>query len=283
MAKVRMVLEGGAFRGLYTAGVLDVLLENDIEIDEIIGVSAGALFGANYFSKQKGRVIRYNKKYCGDKRFMSLKSLILTGNYINEKFAFHKVTKELDPFDNETFKKNNKPFYAVVTNVETGTPEYFKIENPIDDLEKFRASSAMPLASRIIKIDGKKYLDGGISDSIPVNHNKDSYEKNIVILTQPLEYRKKPLSPKKQKIVKIKFRKYPKLVDTMINRYDEYNKTLEKILEMENKGEIFVIRPSKKLNIRMTEKNTEKLEEIYNHGVDSGKRVLKDLKKYLEK
>jgi len=283
MTKVRMVLEGGAFRGLYTAGVLDVLLENNIDVDEIIGVSAGALFGANYFSKQKGRAIRYNKKYCGDKRFMSLKSLILTGNYINEKFAFHKVTKELDPFDNETFKKQNKTFYAVVTNVETGTPEYLKIESPIDDLEKFRASSAMPLVSRIIKIDGKKYLDGGISDSIPVNYNRDSYEKNIVILTQPLEYRKKPLSDKKQKIVKIKFRKYPKLVDTMINRYDEYNKTLENILEMENKGEIFVIRPSKKLNIRMTEKNTEKLEEIYDHGVDSGKRVLKDLKKYLEK
>jgi len=283
MSKVRMVLEGGAFRGLYTAGVLDVLLENDIDVDEIIGVSAGALFGANYFSKQKGRAIRYNKKYCGDKRFMSLKSLILTGNYINEKFAFHKVTKELDPFDNETFKKQNKTFYAVVTNVETGTPEYLKIESPIDDLEKFRASSAMPLVSRIIKIDGKKYLDGGISDSIPVNYNRDSYEKNIVILTQPLEYRKKPLSDKKQKIVKIKFRKYPKLVDTMINRYDEYNKTLENILEMENKGEIFVIRPSKKLNIRMTEKNTEKLEEIYNHGVENGKKILDDLKKYLEK
>ena len=155
---IRLVLEGGAFRGLFTAGILDVLLENNIEIDEIVGVSAGALFGVNYFSNQKGRVIRYNKKYCGDKRYMSIKSLILTGNYINKKFAFYKVTKELDPFDNEIFKKNNKEYYAVVTNVETGKPEYLKIKSPVDDLEILRATSAIPLFSKIIKIDGKKYL-----------------------------------------------------------------------------------------------------------------------------
>lgn len=283
MKKVGMVLEGGALRGLYTAGVLDVLMENKIEVSGITGVSAGALFGVNYFSNQKGRVIRYNKKYCGDKRYMSLRSLILTGNYINKDFAFYKVTKELDPFDNEAFKKNKKDYYAVVTNVETGKPEYLKINSPLNDLEILRATSAFPLASKIIKINDKKYLDGGISDSIPIYYNKQKYNKNIVILTQPLEYRKSPLSKSKERLIKMKFHKYPNLINTMMNRYKEYNRVIDDIIEMEKKGEIFVIRPHKKLNIKLSENNDEKLQEIYDIGVDNGKKVLKKLKNYLEK
>lgn len=278
---IRLVLEGGAFRGLFTAGILDVLLENNIEIDEIVGVSAGALFGVNYFSKQKGRAIRYNKKYCGDKRYMSLRSLLLTGNYINKEFTFYKVTKELDPFDNEQFKKTNKPFYAVVTNIETGKPEYFKIECPIDDLEIFRASSAVPLVSKIIKIDNKKYLDGGISDSIPVYYNKDKYDKNIVVLTQPLDYKKYPLSKQKERLIKLKYHKYPNLINTMINRHDNYNKLIKEIKDMENKGEIFVIRPNKKLDIKLSEKSPDKMQMIYDHGVEIGNNILEDLKKYI--
>jgi len=277
----RLVLEGGAFRGLFTAGVLDVLLENNIEIDEIVGVSAGALFGVNYFSKQKGRAIRYNKKYCGDKRYMSLRSLLLTGNYINKKFAFYKVTKQLDPFDNEKYKKTNKLFYAVVTNIETGKPEYFKIESPIDDLEILRASSAVPLVSKIIKINSKKYLDGGISDSIPVYYNKDKYNKNIVVLTQPLNYKKYPLSKQKERLIKLKYRKYPNLINTMINRHNNYNNLIKNIKEMEDKGEIFVIRPSKKLDIKLSEKSPEKMQMIYDHGVEIGNKILKDFKKYI--
>lgn len=283
MNKVGMVLEGGSLRGLFTAGVLDVLLENKIDITEIVGVSAGALFGVNYFSNQKGRVIRYNKKYCGDKRYMSIKSLILTGNYINKKFAFYKVTKELDPFDNEIFKKNNKEYYAVVTNVETGKPEYLKIKSPVDDLEILRATSAIPLFSKIIKIDGKKYLDGGISDSIPIHFIKNKYNKNIVILTQPLNYRKHPLSKNKERIIKLKFHKYPNLINTMLNRYKKYNKVIEDIIEMEKNNEIFVIRPEKSINIKLSENNPEKLQEIYDMGVDSGKKIVKKLKKYLDK
>ena len=282
MKKVRMVLEGGSFRGLYTAGVLDVLMENNINIDEIVGVSAGALFGVNYFSNQKGRVIRYNKKYCNDKRYMSLRSLILTGNYINKDFAFYKITKELDIFDNEAFKNSKKNFYAVVTNVETGKPEYIKINSPIDDLEVLRATSAIPLASKIIKINNKKYLDGGISDSIPVYFNKDKYKKNIIVLTRPIDYKKYHLSKFKERLIKIKFRKYPNLLNTMFNRHNVYNKTLEDIKEMEKKGEVFVIRPSKSLNIKLNEKNPEKLQEIYDLGVENCKKIIKKLKKYLE-
>ena len=278
---IRLVLEGGAFRGLFTAGVLDVLLDNNIEVDEIVGVSAGALFGVNYFSKQKGRAIRYNKKYINDKRYMSIRSLILTGNYINKNFAFYKVTKELDIFDNKEFKKTNKPFYAVVTNVETGKPEYIKIKSPIDDLEILRASSAVPLVSRIIKINGKKYLDGGISDSIPVYYNKDKYDKNIVVLTQPLNYKKYPLSKQKLKLIKFKYHKYPNLINTMINRHNDYNKVIKEIKDMENKGEIFVIRPEKKLDIKLSEKNADKMQMIYDHGIEVGNNILKDLKKYI--
>ena len=279
---VRLALEGGSLRGLFTAGVLDVLLENNIVIDEIVGVSAGALFGVNYFSKQKGRVIRYTKEYSGDKRYMSLRSLILTGNYINKNFAFYKVTKELDIFDNEEFKKSNKKFYAVVTNIETGKSEYLKIESPIDDLEILRATSAIPLASKIIKINNKKYLDGGVSDSIPVYYHKNKYDKNIVILTQPFNYKKKPLSKTKERLIKIKYHKYPNLINIMLNRYERYNKLLEEIKDMEEKGEIFVIRPNKNLNIKINESNKDKLDEIYNIGVEVAKEKIKDLKKYLE-
>lgn len=281
MKKVRLVLEGGAFRGLFTAGVLDVLMDNNIEVEEIIGTSAGALFGVNYFSKQKGRVIRYNKRFCGDKRYMSLRSLILTGNYINKDFAFYKVTNVLDPFDNETYKKTNKNFYAVVTNIETGKPEYLKISSPIDDLEILRATSAIPFASKIVKINDKKYLDGGVSDSIPLNYNKDKYSKNIVILTQPLDYRKKPLSKSKERMVKLKFKKYPKLIETMMNRYKEYNERIEEIIDLEEKKEIFVIRPSKRINIKLNENNPDKYQEIYDLGVDTGKKILEKLKEYL--
>jgi len=283
MNKVRMVLEGGSFRGLFTAGVLDVLMENNIEVSEIVGVSAGALFGVNYFSKQIGRVIRYNKKYCGDKRYMSVKSLILTGNYINKDFAFYKITKELDRFDNETFIKSNKKFFAVVTNVETGKPEYIEIKSPIDDLEILRASSAIPLASKIIKIDDKKYLDGGISESIPINFHKKKYNKHIVILTQPLNYKKSPLNKSKKRIIKLKFRKYPKLIECMFNRYKKYNKTIEDILELEKKGEVFVIRPNKKIDIKLNENNPEKLQEIYDLGVEEGMKIIKNLKEYINK
>ena len=168
--KVGLVLEGGAMRGMFTAGVLDVFMDEKINIDGIIGVSAGALFGPNYFSNQKGRVIRYSKRFANDKRYMSIFNLVFTGNAISKKFAYYKVTKELDPFDNEMFKKTNKPVWAVATNVETGNPEYLEIKDVLNDMEKLRATSAVPLSSRIIKIDNKKYLDGIMSDSIQISN-----------------------------------------------------------------------------------------------------------------
>ncbi len=171
--KIGLVLEGGSMRGMYTAGVLDTFMDEQIEINGIIGVSAGALFGPNYFSKQKGRVIRYNKRFCKDRRYMSFWNFLTTGNLVSRDFAYYELTTKYDIFDNETFMKNNTGYYMTATNVETGKPEYFEITDILKEMEKLRATSAIPFVSRIVEVDGKKYLDGGISDSIPVMKCKE--------------------------------------------------------------------------------------------------------------
>jgi len=240
---IGLVLEGGAMRGMYTAGVLDVFLDNQIEVDGIVGVSAGVLFGVNYLSKQRGRTIRYNKRFARDKRYMGISSFIKTGNIINKDFAFYDVPYNLDVFDQETYGKSKTDFYATITNIETGKPEYVKIKNVFEQMEFLRATSAMPFVSEIVEVDGKKYLDGGLADSIPIEKCKElGYDKIIVILTRPIEYRKKKAN---ERLTKIKYSKYPNLVKTITNRYQNYNDTVEKIINMENKKEIFVIRPSK--------------------------------------
>lgn len=276
---IGLVLEGGAMRGLYTAGVLDVFLENNIKVDGIIGVSAGVLFGVNYLSKQKGRAIRYNKKFAKDKRYMGMRSFLTTGNIINKDFAYYEIPFKIDVFDEETFEKSNTDFWATVTNIETGEAEYLKLNNVFEQMELLRATSAMPIVSEIIEIDGKKYLDGGVSDSIPVEKCKSmGYDKIIVVLTRTIEYRKKKAS---STLAKIKYKEYPKLIETMENRYKKYNETVEKIIDMENKKEIFVIRPSKDLKIKRIEKDVDKLQAMYDLGVSDCKKQLEDLKEYI--
>lgn len=278
---IGLVLEGGAMRGLYTAGVLDVFLDNNIKVDGIIGVSAGVLFGVNYASKQKGRAIRYNKKFAKDKRYMGMRSFITTGNIINKDFAYYEIPTKLDIFDEETFEKSNIDFWATVTNIETGEAEYLKLEKPFEQMEVLRATSAMPLVSKIVEWDNRKYLDGGVSDSIPVEKCKElGYDKIIVVLTRTIEYRKKKAN---SLLAKVKYKKYPKLVRTMENRYKKYNETVEKIIDMENKKEIFVIRPSKDLKIKRIEKNVDKLQAMYDLGISDCKEQLESLKKYIEK
>ena len=278
--KVGLVLEGGAMRGMYTAGVLDVLLDNlDIKIDGIIGVSAGVLFGVNYCSRQKGRVIRYNKKYAKDKRYMGLWSLLTTGNIINKQFSFYEVPFKLDVFDDKTYSESNVDFYATITNVESGKPEYVKIGSILEEMELLRATSAMPFVSQIVEYNNGKYLDGGISDSIPIDKCKSlGYDKIIVVLTRPIEYRKKASNPN---IAKMFYRKYPNLVEAINNRYKVYNDTVEKIIDLENKKEIFVIRPSKVVDVKRIERNKEKLQEMYDLGIKDTNNCLNDLKEFL--
>ena len=277
--KVGLVLEGGAMRGMFTAGVLDVFMDEKINIDGIIGVSAGALFGPNYFSNQKGRVIRYSKRFAKDKRYMSIFNLIFTGNAISKKFAYYKVTKELDPFE-----KTNKPVWAVATNVETGNPEYLEIKDVLNDMEKLRATSAVPLSSRIIKIDNKKYLDGIMSDSIPIEKMQSlGFDKLIVVLTQPYNYKKKQYDNRFLKLIRKKYKKYPIFIEKVENRYKDYNKKLDLIKKLEDDKKIFVIRPPKSIAVKLIERNIERLQEIYDIGVDKAKNNIKDLKKYLKK
>ena len=281
--KTCFVLEGGALRGLYTAGVLDYLYEKKLNIDSIIGVSAGALFGVNYFSDQPGRVLRYNLKYCNDKRYMSVRSLLLTGNIVNKKFAYYKISTDLDPFDTKAYEKNNKDFYAVMTNVKTGLAEYVKITNPMKQLEELRASSAMPFYSRLIHIGDNIYLDGAVADSIPINKALEmGYDRIVVVLTQPDGFRKPELNDKNYKKIVKKYKNYPRFMKTMFNRPDVYNETLDKLKELEKQKRIFVIRPSKDINVDPIKKTKGDLQMVYDVGINDIKNCYKDLIKYLK-
>lgn len=277
--KTALVLEGGAMRGIYTAGVLDVFMENKIQVDAIIGVSAGALFGINYISNQKGRAIRYNRNYIKNKNYMGLYSLLTTGNIMNKDFCFNKLIYDLDKFDFKTFEKSTIDFYVTVTNIETGEAEYIKIKDLENELEYLRASGSMPLVSKTVEINNKKYLDGGMADSIPVKKAKEmGFDKIIVVLTRHIEYRKKKTAVYPYKVM---YKKYPKFINAVKNRYINYNNTVEQIIKEENNGNIFVIRPSKNPNIKRLEKDINKVEETYNLGINDAKNKMKELLTYI--
>ena len=280
--KIGLVLEGGGMRGLFSAGVLDALLElKELSVNGIVGVSSGALFGVNYVSKQKERAVRYNKKYADDKRYMGLHSWITTGNAVNKDFAFYELPYKLDVFDNETFKKAETDFYVVMTNVESGKPEYVLIEDAFAQMEYLRATSALPFASKIIEINGKKYLDGGISDSIPIDFCESlGYDKIIAVLTRPEgTYKEDKLGF----LYKLVYRKYPNLVNSLLNMATDYEKVLAKIKDLENKGKIFVVRPPEVLKIGRLEKNRDKIQKVYDIGLNTGLKELNNIVKYLNK
>ncbi|EFM99707.1 patatin-like phospholipase family protein [Actinobacillus pleuropneumoniae] len=277
--KIGLVLEGGAMRGMFTAGVLDVFLDENIHIDGAVTVSAGALFGINYPAKQRGRVLRYNLKYLNDKRYMGLHSLLTTGNIVNRDFAFYELPFTLDPFDQETFAQSQFDFWVTLTNVESGEAEYVKIRDAFTQMEALRATSAMPMVSKMVEIDGKKYLDGGIAGSIPLQKCIElGYDKIIVILTRPLDYRKKPSSTA---LFKWFYRKYPKLIERWQNRYAEYNQAVEQVIKLQEQQKIFVIRPSQTLAISRLEKDPNKVKAMYDLGVNDAMQLMPSLKRFL--
>ena len=278
--KTAFVLEGGAMRGLYSAGVLDTFAQNEITTDAIYGVSAGALFGINFKSGQIGRAIRYNIKYAHEKNYMGLYSLITTGDIMNKDFCFNKLVYELDKFDFETFNASPINFFAVATNVETGCAEYIKIAKAQDDLEALRASGSMPFVSKCVDYKGCKYLDGAMSDPIPLQKAiDDGYEKIIVVLTRPQGYRKN----KSNMPYDLFYRKYPNFVQCAKKQFEKYNNTLDLIEKYENKGRIVVLRPSRNLKVARVEKNIDKLKAIYNLGVEDCNFKLDKVKEYLMK
>lgn len=279
--KTGLVLEGGAMRGMFTAGVTDVMMENSITFDGLIGVSAGAVFGCNYKSNQPGRAIRYNMKYCNHPQYCSFRSLLLTGNLYGADFCYRKLPNELDLFDLESYAKNPMEFYVTCTDVTTGKAVYQKCETADEtDLDWFRASASMPLVSRVVEVGGRKLLDGGIADSIPLKQFQSmGYEKNVVILTQPKDYVKKKsgLIP----LAKLALRKYPALVQAMADRHIGYNETLAYIKEQEEKGKVLVIRPDAPLPVGHIEHDAEKLRVVYELGRKEGEKQLSAIRSFL--
>ena len=281
--KVGLILEGGAMRGLYTAGVIDTFLKENIQVDTLIGVSAGALFGMNYKSKQQGRVLRYNKAYVGRKNYMGITSFLKTGNVMNEEFCFERLVDDLDPIDYKAYQESPVDFYAVVTNLQTGKAEY-KLLDTLDDhdqIEYLRASGSMPFVSKNVFINNQEYLDGGCSDSIPIEKMLEmDVDKIIVVLTRPQGYQKKPSN---RHLNKIFYHHYPRFVETLNNRYLNYNHSLNLVNELEKEKKIFVLRPSKLVPIGRLEKDKEVIQEMYDLGVSDCTNQLDDLKKCLSK
>ncbi len=279
--KKGLILEGGAMRGMFTAGVIDVMMENRVIFDGAVGVSAGAAFGVNYKSKQIGRVLRYNTRFCKDKRYFGVRCFLRTGDLYSADFAYGEVPLKHDPFDFEAYMKDPMEFWVVCTDIERGEAVYHRYEGWNDHgFDWIRASASMPLVSKTVEIDGMKLLDGGMSDSIPLKYFESiGYDRNIVILTQPEGYVKKKNSA--MPLIKLRYRKYPKLVELMANRHIEYNKAIRYISEKERRGEVLVIRPEAALKISKTEKDPAVLKYVYDQGRKEAEKRLGEIKKFL--
>lgn len=280
--KKGLILEGGAMRGMFTAGVLDVMMENGIVFDGAVGVSAGACFGCNYKSGQPGRAIRYNKRFARDRRYCSFYSLLTTGDLYGAEFCYHELPTKLDIFDEKAFIENPMEFYVVCTDAETGKAVYRRIDDCSDEsLDWIRASASMPIVSRPVELSGRKLLDGGISDSIPLRwFRSQGYDKNVVVLTQPASYRKKPISFQKE--IRFLLRKYPAVYERLLTRHEEYNSVIKEISALEKQGKVFVIRPEEALGIGKIEHDPGKMEKVYQIGRKEAKSKLERLKNFLK-
>ena len=280
--KTALVLEGGGMRGIFTAGVLDFFLEKNIEVDNLIGVSAGAALGASYTSKQYKRGFNAIADHINKREYASFYNLIKTGDFFEEQYAYHDIPEKYNPFDNETFKNSKTEFQAVITNCRTGEAEYPDVKDFRTDTVYIRASSSLPFLSKMVKINGELYLDGGVSDSIPIKKSiENGNTKNIIIMTRDKKYRKK--QSKLGKISAIRYKKYPKFVELMNTRFSRYNEILEYIYELERQGKVFIIQPETPLNLGRIEKNREKLTNVYNIGYKEAEKRYSAMMEYLAK
>ncbi len=282
MKKSVLVLEGGAMRSLYTSGVLDVFMTNNIDIECVVGVSAGALVGLNYVSNQKGRTASININYCKDSKYIGLGAIKNNKGLVGFDYLFGEISENQNPFDKEAFNNSKKRFVIGATNCLTGKTEYF--EKDADNIYKLlQASSSMPLVSRIVDIKGQPYLDGAIDCNIPIEWAiSEGYEKIVVVLTRNKEYRKKPVSVKMKQIYHFSYKKYPKLLETLYDKPNKYNHIYEKIEQLRKENKIMVFQPKEEVNISRLEKNQEKLRYLYKQGIDEAESILEELRKYLE-
>lgn len=280
MMRRGLVLEGGAMRGLWSAGVTDVMMEHGVEPDGLIGVSAGAAFGCNYKSRQIGRAIRYNTRFAKDARYSGIRSLLRSGNYFNAEFGYHVVPYEYDIFDTQTFEQNPMRFTVVCTDVLTGQAVYHDIDHvDYEELEWLRASASMPLASKVVKVQGYQLLDGGVSDSIPLEYyERQGFNRNVVILTQPKGFVKEP--NKLMPVMRIALRKYPKMLKAMDERHVMYNHELDYVAEAERQGRCLVIRPDGKIPIGHISHNPDEMRHVYEMGRTIGERYIEQIKEF---
>lgn len=276
-----LVLEGGGLRGLFSEGVFDVMLEEGITFDGMIGVSAGVSIGCNFKSRQIGRSLRYNQRFAGDPRYIGLRSWIKTGDLVGAEFAYDYMPTHLDIFDKEAYDNNPMKLYAVATDVDTGMPVYKELpEVNRECLDWLRASSSMPVVSRVVELDGMRLLDGGISNSIPLRKFQEmGYGRNVVVLTQPRDYKKKPT--KLVPLFKLALRKYPKVVEAMRHRHEMYNAQLDFVSAEESKGNTLVICPDVPLPIGRVEMKPEKMKIVYDMGREKGLKMLDEIKSFM--
>ena len=280
--KRALIMEGGAMRGLFTCGVIDVLLREGIDFDGAAGISAGAVFGCNFKSRQIGRPLRYNKRFCRDPRYGSLRSLLRTGDLYSADFCYRELPDVLDPFDRKAYRENPLRFWAGATDVRTGTCVYRECaDGGADDLQWMRASASMPLVSRPVPANGLLLLDGGISDAVPFAWMESlGYRRNLIVLTRPRGYRKKPV--RALPLWRLLLRRYPAVAEAMARRHVMYNREMEEIDRREDSGEAFVIRPPRELAIGRLGKDPEELERVYQTGKRETERRLTELRRFLK-
>lgn len=282
MNKIGLILEGGGMRGIYTAGVLDFFIEKNIEVDITISVSAGSCHASSYLSKQYKRAYNATVDYINDKRYLSFSNLIKTGSIFGMDFMFNKIPNELNIYDYDTFAKSKSKFVVVATNCETGSPEYFELKDLKKEIIYMQASCSIPMFANIVEIDNFKLVDGGVSDSVPIEYSlNQGYKKNIVVLTRDITYKKN-----KQKFLSIvnrKYKKYPNLVKAIENRHLNYNKSLNLVNQLEKDGDVLVIRPKKPVNVSQIEKNAKKLTALYEEGYDDAKELYDKILDFIKK
>ncbi|MDK2563890.1 patatin family protein [Romboutsia sedimentorum] len=282
MNKIGLILEGGGMRGIYTAGVLDFLIEKNVEVDIVIGVSAGSCHACSYLSKQYKRAFNATVDYLYDKNYLSFNNLIKTGSIFGMDFMFNTIPNELNIYDYDTFNKSNTKFIAVSTNCETGKPEYFELTDLKKEIIYIQASCSIPMFANIVEVDNYKLVDGGVSDSIPIQYAlNQGYKKNIVVLTRDSTYLKS--KNKFTSVIKRKYKKYPKLITAIENRHVNYNKSLEIINNLSQSGDALVIRPNSPVKVSQVEKNVDKLTALYEQGYNDAKNSFSKILDFIDK
>ena len=283
MQELTLILEGGALRSVYTSGVLDVLMKYKIEANYILGVSAGALTGMNYVSKQPKRSAEINIEYCDNPRYIGIKALRKEKGFIGYDYLFNEISKKENPFDFETFKMSEQKFISVISNCEKGITEYVEKNDCKDDIFKVvQASSSMPLFSKTVKIGNNHYLDGAVTMPIPVDWAIERGHKNIlVVLTRDREYRKPEVSNAMKRVYKRVYRKYPKLVEKLCTMPERYNNIKVHINDLEKQGRIMVIAPKTPVTVSRLEKDKEKLKKLYEDGKNDMEEKINLLEKLI--